>query len=74
MDKNAALNKQIMNMLNEEQKVLFLKTLMFASKIDHSVDEGELMLRRVYNLIEASIGKKELIGLTVELILMSFAI
>ncbi|MCR4687793.1 MAG: EAL domain-containing protein [Lachnospiraceae bacterium] len=40
--------------------LVFVKYRTFC--VCHSVDEGELMLRRVYNLIEASIGKKELIS------------
>ncbi len=40
--------------------LVFVKYRTFC--VCHSVDEGELMLRRVYNLIEASIGKKELVS------------
>lgn len=36
------LNKEIMNTLSEEQKILFLKTLLFFSKVDGEVDEGEV--------------------------------
>ncbi len=35
------LKKEIMDMLDEEQKIVFLKTLLYASKIDGKVDQGE---------------------------------
>ena len=37
-----AFNKEIMNDLSEDQKTLFLKTLLFFSKVDDEVDEGEV--------------------------------
>ena len=39
---NDVLNKEVMNLLTEEQKIVFLKTLLFASKIDGEVDVGEV--------------------------------
>ncbi|HCU59135.1 MAG TPA: hypothetical protein DIC64_04050 [Alphaproteobacteria bacterium] len=36
------LNKEIMNSLSEPQKIAFLKTLLFASKIDGEVNDGEV--------------------------------
>ena len=36
-----ALNKEIMDMLTEEQKIVFLKTLLYISKIDGEVAQGE---------------------------------
>jgi len=41
-DLQTTLDKQIMNLLSEDQKVAFLKTLLFASKIDDDVDDNEI--------------------------------
>lgn len=39
---NENLNPQMMKTMDDHQKTVFLKTLLFASKIDGKVDEGEI--------------------------------
>ncbi|MBR6409425.1 MAG: hypothetical protein IKS23_04215 [Alphaproteobacteria bacterium] len=41
IEEKKALNKEIMDMLTEEQKIVFLKTLLYISKIDGEVAQGE---------------------------------
>ena len=41
-DLNENLNKNIMRVMTDHQKTVFLKTLLFASKIDGKVDNGEI--------------------------------
>ena len=39
---NENLNKKLMKVMDDHQKTTFLKTLLFASKIDGEVDDGEI--------------------------------
>jgi len=42
VDLSEKLNKDIMKVMDDHQKTIFLKTLLFASKIDGEVDSGEV--------------------------------
>lgn len=42
VEEKRILNKQIMDRLTDEQKIVFLKTLLYGSKIDGRVEEGEV--------------------------------
>ena len=41
-DLNETLNKRLMKVMDDHQKTVFLKTLLFASKIDGEVDDSEI--------------------------------
>ena len=42
VDLSEKLNKNIMKVMNDQQKTIFLKTLLFASKVDGDVDNNEV--------------------------------
>ena len=42
VDLSEKLNKSLMKVMNDHQKTIFLKTLLFASKVDGEVDNGEV--------------------------------
>lgn len=41
-DMNESLNRAVMREMDDKQKTVFLKTLLFASKIDGRVEDGEI--------------------------------
>ncbi len=73
-DSEKKLDKQVMTLLDEDQKVLFLKTLLFASKIDGKVDDQEIrFIKKMAQKYKVQDAKKVFENITKENLLTSLS-